>query len=913
MATNNGLSGDDNIVGSSGADSLNGGAGSDTLDGGAGSDRLNAGAGDDVLVYSLGENLGASDVYTGGSGIDTLKLNLTRDQWLDDTVQTQLARYFAHLSTVQTNGHGEVSNGSSRDFTFNFGSSTTLTVQMIEKLEVFVDGEKVADLDAPTIDVAHSALDGSVAEDVAPGPATGTIKFFDLDVTDTHTVTVTPPAGALFGTFTASVTEAATGDGKGSVSWKYEFDNAAAQSLGVGDTRTESYAVTIVDDEGRVVTQAVTVTITGTNDVPVAVAAAAAVSEDATINGNVGATDVDAGETATLTYALADASAAPAGLTFNSDGSYSFDASSYDYLNAGEPLVLTIPFTATDENGATSAGANLVITVTGTNDTPVITSAVQAGEVQEDVLPTATGQVTSSDVDNGATATYSGDAAGTYGSFAVDSATGEWTYTLDNAAHQDLSAGELHTESFTVTVTDEHGASTSQDVVISIRGTNDAPVVSGVVLSTIGEDDAGPATLNLLANASDIDSVDLDVDSVGYTVSAGAWASPVAFTVDAETGMLSLDPAQFGALGAGANVELTFNYNVVDGDGGVTPTSAVVTIVGSDDGSAPTDIQLVVTSQNVNQNNFNFTLNGSLSATDADSGDFAYAFVRSDGTVGTNLTSNGTTFNISGNSLTSATNLGNGADHELTIRVTQAGDPDGLHYDETFRIQTGATNNSADALAVGGPLPTDDVLFGGNGIDVLLGDGGNDNLFGGAMGDQLLGDGGDDVLHGGTGQDFLTGGAGSDRFVFDSAGTSDGDRVFDFLSADDVLDLNQSVFQLANGWSGGTVDSVVHVTSNGAAGTTIAGADLVVWDAGSVASKDTVNEIDTLLRNQGGTFEGGVLVLAQSNSASGSPAALYYDSDANSAGGLTLIAVFSNHATLSSLGLPTLASDYVSH
>jgi hypothetical protein len=53
-----------------------------------------------------------------------------------DTVQAELARYFAHLATVQTNLQGEVSNGSSRDFTFNFGSSTTLTVQMMEKLEV---------------------------------------------------------------------------------------------------------------------------------------------------------------------------------------------------------------------------------------------------------------------------------------------------------------------------------------------------------------------------------------------------------------------------------------------------------------------------------------------------------------------------------------------------------------------------------------------------------------------------------------------------------------------------------------------------------------------------------------------------------------------------------------------------------
>ena len=35
-------------------------------------------------------------------------------------------------------------------------------------------------------------------------------------------------------------------------------------------------------------------------------------------------------------------------------------------------------------------------------------------------------------MDTGATATWSGDATGTYGSFAI-TAGGAWTYTLDNA------------------------------------------------------------------------------------------------------------------------------------------------------------------------------------------------------------------------------------------------------------------------------------------------------------------------------------------------------------------------------------------------------------------------------------------------------------------------------------------------
>ena len=63
--------------------------------------------------------------------------------------------------------------------------------------------------------------------------------------------------------------------------------------------------------------------------------------------------------------------------------------------------MLTIPFTATDENGATSASADLVITITGTNDVPVAQAAVAA--VAEDAI--VNGNVTATDADAGETAT----------------------------------------------------------------------------------------------------------------------------------------------------------------------------------------------------------------------------------------------------------------------------------------------------------------------------------------------------------------------------------------------------------------------------------------------------------------------------------------------------------------------------
>ncbi|MDB5763414.1 MAG: Outer rane adhesin like protein, partial [Herminiimonas sp.] len=310
MATNTATSGDDNLNGGSGADTLNGGAGndslnggsgSDTLDGGSGNDRLNGDSGNDTLIYRLSENTGATDLYTGGSGIDTIQLRLTGTEWLSGTVQHEIARYVQHLATVKTNANtGEVSNGSASDFTFNFGNGTTLTVSMMEKLDVRVNDVAI-DFHAPVIATADGS--GSVTEDAGPSILTdsGTISFFDVDLSESHTVSVSAGSGnPLGGTLAATVTNPATGDGAGVVTWTYQISNADTdvQALAAGQTVTESFTVTIKDSTGKLAAQDVVVTITGTNDV-VSITSAAqsgAVVEDAassTATGTISFTDVD--------------------------------------------------------------------------------------------------------------------------------------------------------------------------------------------------------------------------------------------------------------------------------------------------------------------------------------------------------------------------------------------------------------------------------------------------------------------------------------------------------------------------------------------------------------------------------------------------------------------------------------------
>ncbi len=153
----------------------------------------------------------------------------------------------------------------------------------------------------------------------------------------------------------------------------------------------------------------------------------------------------------------------------------------FQSLAAGDVAVDTFTYAIRMGNG-TLSWATTTVEIKGVNDIPVITSMTQTGAVTEDGTLVASGQVTSTDVDNGATAAYSGNASSNYGSFVINATTGEWTYTLDNNVAQPLNADQTITETYTVTVTDDKGAKVTQDVSITITGANEAPPV--VVVAT---------------------------------------------------------------------------------------------------------------------------------------------------------------------------------------------------------------------------------------------------------------------------------------------------------------------------------------------------------------------------------------------------------------------------------------------
>lgn len=137
--------------------------------------------------------------------------------------------------------------------------------------------------EAPTIVSADTT--GAVTEIIEAGPGentvtltdTGLIAFADVDLSDTHLVTVIPVSATdsllgnvgARGTLTAVVSDPSTGDGAGAVTWTFAADDSALDDMEQGQTLTQVYTVTVDDQNGGVASETVTITINGADDGPV--------------------------------------------------------------------------------------------------------------------------------------------------------------------------------------------------------------------------------------------------------------------------------------------------------------------------------------------------------------------------------------------------------------------------------------------------------------------------------------------------------------------------------------------------------------------------------------------------------------------------------------------------------------------
>ena len=121
--TVNAGSGNTTILAGAGNDILNGGTGADNITGGAGTDTVISGGGDDFIVG------GPGDLVNGGTGTDTLVLELTAAQRQADSTDIAAAQSFitANFNTASSTGP---------QYTFTSPDLSGLTFSNVESLVV---------------------------------------------------------------------------------------------------------------------------------------------------------------------------------------------------------------------------------------------------------------------------------------------------------------------------------------------------------------------------------------------------------------------------------------------------------------------------------------------------------------------------------------------------------------------------------------------------------------------------------------------------------------------------------------------------------------------------------------------------------------------------------------------------------
>ncbi len=280
--------------------------------------------------------------------------------------------------------------------------------------------------DAPLI-VAEQ-LSGAVTELVTPvGNLTdnGSIDFSDVDLTDVHLVSPSGTSiGSTLGTLSAVKLSDTTGSGSGGrLAWTYSVAASVVEYLAAGQTRLESFTITLDDQNGGLLTRRIDITITGTNDEVLIVSEdlVGAVTEAVTPGGNlsdsgrIDFSDVDLSDVHTVS-----ASGTPIGATLgilsavkvsDTTGSgsggrlswtYEVAATAVEYLAAGQTRLEQFTISLDDGNGSL-IGRQIDITITGSNDAPLIVAEQLSGAVTELVTPvgnlTDSGSIDFSDVD----------------------------------------------------------------------------------------------------------------------------------------------------------------------------------------------------------------------------------------------------------------------------------------------------------------------------------------------------------------------------------------------------------------------------------------------------------------------------------------------------------------------------------
>jgi len=250
----------------------------------------------------------------------------------------------------------------------------------------------------------------------------------------------------------------------------------------------------------------------------------------------------------------------------------------FDYLAAGESETVSFDYAISDGNGGTDT-ATVVVTVNGTNDAPDAVDDTRVVEENTPLTIDVLGNDTDPDTTDSLTITNVSDPG--VGSVSTNGA----NVVFDPGTDFDyLAVGESETVSFDYAIEDGNGGSDTATVVVTVNGTNDAPVA--VDDARVVEENT-PLTIDVLGNDTDPDATDnLTITNV---------SDPGVGSASTNGSNVVFDPGtDFDYLAVGESETVSFDYSISDGHGGTDMATVVVTVNGANDAPDAVDDSRVV-------------------------------------------------------------------------------------------------------------------------------------------------------------------------------------------------------------------------------------------------------------------------------------------------------------------------------
>jgi VCBS repeat-containing protein len=612
MTTINGGSGNDTITGTTGNDVLIGGKGDDELIGGGGDDMINGGLDSDTAGFS-GSILNYSFVHNGNGwyvtdnvgtdGTDHL-VNIEKLKFSDALIE--LNHNNAPIAFDDSASVGEdagtyhsTTSVLANDFDFEHDTLTatpgtfvgaygTLTMNangsytyvLSANAQALAQGETAVD------SFSYTVSDGSLSD-------TGTLNISIVGANDAPVANPDTASGTENQVLTVDVLandtdvdhgatltllSASAPSGKGSASvvgGQVQFDPGTDfDHLAQGATETVVVSYTISDEHGAHSSSTLTITVTGTNDAPVAHADTAAGTENQILSIAVLGNDTDVDDGAVLSLVSASAPAGQGSASLSGNNVVFNPGSDFDHLAQGAIATVVVSYTMQDEHGAQSS-STVTITVTGTNDAPVATA--DTATTSENAPVTVNVLANDHDVDDGAVLTVTAASAPSgQGSASV---VGNQVQFSPGSDFDHLAVGESQVVTVSYTIEDEHGATSSSTVAVTVTGTNDAPVAHA--------DTAAGTENQILSIAVLGNDTDVDDGAVLSLVSASAPAGQGSASLSGNNVVFN-PGSDFDHLAQGAIATVVVSYTMQDEHGAQSSSTVTITVTGTNDAPVAT-------------------------------------------------------------------------------------------------------------------------------------------------------------------------------------------------------------------------------------------------------------------------------------------------------------------------------------